>query len=133
MSAFGGGRGGAGGGRVKKVMTQPISLIFRFLQNVSVSANAVASHQDVYYCCTNHLTIHKFICLDRMVSQELGGSNSATSSGRASATQTTWSIHAIPQHTRSLVIVVVIVVVVIVVAGTALCYRDVEDLRLVPT
>ncbi|CAM9711853.1 unnamed protein product [Ascophyllum nodosum] len=33
MSAFGGGRGGTGGGRVKKVMTQPISLIFRFLQN----------------------------------------------------------------------------------------------------
>lgn len=36
MSGFGGGRGGgAPGGRVKKVMTQPISLIFRFLQNVS--------------------------------------------------------------------------------------------------
>lgn len=33
MSGFGGGRGG--GARVKKVMTQPISLIFRFLQNVS--------------------------------------------------------------------------------------------------
>lgn len=34
MSGFGGGRGaGAAGGRVKKVMTQPISLIFRFLQN----------------------------------------------------------------------------------------------------
>ncbi|CAN0399823.1 unnamed protein product, partial [Ectocarpus sp. 12 AP-2014] len=29
----GGGGGGGGGGRVKKVMTQPISLIFRFLQN----------------------------------------------------------------------------------------------------
>ncbi|CAM9184450.1 unnamed protein product [Discosporangium mesarthrocarpum] len=33
MSGFGGGRGGGAGGRVKKVMTQPISLIFRFLQN----------------------------------------------------------------------------------------------------
>ncbi|CAN0175897.1 Small nuclear ribonucleoprotein-associated protein E [Ectocarpus siliculosus] len=32
MSGFGGG-GRGGGGRVKKVMTQPISLIFRFLQN----------------------------------------------------------------------------------------------------
>ncbi|CAN0067237.1 unnamed protein product [Ectocarpus sp. 6 AP-2014] len=32
MSGFGGG-GSGGGGRVKKVMTQPISLIFRFLQN----------------------------------------------------------------------------------------------------
>ncbi|CAM9662729.1 unnamed protein product [Phaeothamnion confervicola] len=37
MSGYGGGGrgfgGGGGGGRVKKVMTQPISLIFRFLQN----------------------------------------------------------------------------------------------------
>ncbi|CAM9768741.1 unnamed protein product, partial [Chrysoparadoxa australica] len=34
MSGFRGGRGGGrGGGRVKKVMTQPISLIFRHLQN----------------------------------------------------------------------------------------------------
>ncbi|CAN0347423.1 unnamed protein product [Ectocarpus fasciculatus] len=32
MSGFGGG-GRGGGARVKKVMTQPISLIFRFLQN----------------------------------------------------------------------------------------------------
>lgn len=39
MSGFGGGRGG--GARVKKVMTQPISLIFRFLQNVSRGAVGV--------------------------------------------------------------------------------------------
>ena len=29
----GGGRGGGGGGRFKKVMVQPINLIFRFLQS----------------------------------------------------------------------------------------------------
>ena len=32
----GGGRGGGGGGRFKKVMVQPINLIFRFLQSVRV-------------------------------------------------------------------------------------------------
>lgn len=41
MSGFGGGRGG--GGRVKKVMTQPISLIFRFLQNVSAHERRLLS------------------------------------------------------------------------------------------
>lgn len=46
MSGFGGGRGGAGGGRVKKVMTQPISLIFRFLQNVSHPDSVICVWQD---------------------------------------------------------------------------------------
>jgi hypothetical protein len=35
MSGRGGG-GGGGGGRFKKVMVQPINLIFRFLQSVSL-------------------------------------------------------------------------------------------------